>query len=99
MEAGQCARCGEIVETSDQHKHKCKTTFEIVSLKPADYCTKFGHRWQTTGEVPNSRKRFSRVERVWESEDAHVKYCRYQIIRQCLICKTTQTFDKENWLG
>lgn len=94
--AYKCNVCGELVEIPNLHK--CKTTFEEVSLGSAEYCAKFNHRWKTVREVPNSRVRFGRIERIWENEDKYIEYDRFKVIRQCSVCGLSQTFDEDQRL-
>lgn len=97
MDAYRCTKCGEIAETPGSHK--CKTTYEKVSLEPVEYCAKFDHRWQTVKEVPNSRKRFGRVEEVWENEEKYIEYERFTVVQQCWVCKSTRENNELKRLG
>ena len=97
MDAYKCQSCGSFV--TDQESHVCsRQKYQKISLTPAEYCAKFEHSYGAESEVSGTKRRYGRVETVWENEEKYVEKEGWQVIKICTVCGYSESSWKEHWL-
>lgn len=97
MKSYQCPLCKKIFE-HQLSSHTCSAVqLAQVDLSLEQFCSSLGHNFKETGRY--GLKHFSRLERVWENEEAYVRYEGYWAIMVCERCAEEKHEFVERCLG